>query len=112
MGTHVILMPDVGEGIAEAEIAELLIPVGDVLREDDIFASVMTDKATVEIPATVSGKVTWYAGEVGDSIAIGAPLVKIEVDGPGNEAEVLTVDPLRPSMHLQKHQPPPQLPPR
>ncbi|MEO1024340.1 MAG: dihydrolipoamide acetyltransferase family protein [Pseudomonadota bacterium] len=93
MGTHVILMPDVGEGIAEAEIAELLIPVGDVLREDDIFASVMTDKATVEIPSTVSGKVTWYAGEVGDSIAIGAPLVKIEVDGPGNEAEVLTVEP-------------------
>ncbi|MEL6571641.1 MAG: dihydrolipoamide acetyltransferase family protein [Pseudomonadota bacterium] len=88
MGTYTILMPDVGEGIAEAELAEILVPVGDELREDDIFASVMTDKATVEIPSAVSGKVTWYAGVEGDTIAIGAPLVKIEVDGPGNEGEV------------------------
>lgn len=92
MGTYTILMPDVGEGIAEAELAEILIPIGDELREDDVFASVMTDKATVEIPSSVSGKVVWYAGTEGDTIAIGAPLVKIEVDGPGNEGEIAVAD--------------------
>ena len=92
MGTYTILMPDVGEGIAEAELAEILVPVGDELREDDVFAAVMTDKATVEIPSAVSGKVVWYAGAEGDTIAIGAPLVKIEVDGPGNEGEIAVAD--------------------
>ena len=92
MGIHIILMPDVGEGIAEAELAEILVPVGDELREDDVFASVMTDKATVEIPSSVSGKVVWYAGAEGDTIAIGAPLVKIEVDGPGNEGDIAAAE--------------------
>lgn len=88
MGIYTILMPDVGEGIAEAELAEILVPIGDELREDDVFAAVMTDKATVEIPSSVTGKVVWYAGAEGDTIAIGAPLVKIEVDGPGNEGDI------------------------
>ncbi|MEO1307249.1 MAG: dihydrolipoamide acetyltransferase family protein [Pseudomonadota bacterium] len=92
MGIYTILMPDVGEGIAEAELAEILIPIGGVLREDDVFAAVMTDKATVEIPSAVSGKVVWYAGTEGDTIAIGAPLVRIEVDGPGNEGEIAADD--------------------
>lgn len=92
MGVYTILMPDVGEGIAEAELAEILVPVGDELREDDVFAAVMTDKATVEIPSAVSGKVVWYAGAEGDTIAIGAPLVKIEVDGPGNEGEIAAAE--------------------
>ena len=77
MGIYTILMPDVGEGIAEAELTEILVPIGDELREDDVFAAVMTDKATVEIPSSVTGKVVWYAGAEGDTIAIGAPLVKI-----------------------------------
>lgn len=85
MGVYTIRMPDVGEGIAEAEISDILIPVGAELREDDVFACVMTDKATVEIPSSVSGKVIWYAGVEGDRILIGAPLVKIEVDGPGHD---------------------------
>ena len=50
MGARSILMPDVGEGVAEAEIVEWQVKVGDVVREDQVVAAVMTDKATVEIP--------------------------------------------------------------
>ena len=81
MGIQTIKMPDIGEGIAEAEIVEFMIAVGDSVKEDQIFASVMTDKAVVEIPSTFSGKITWYAGEVGDKIPVGAPFVKIDVPG-------------------------------
>src|SRR5690606_37038582 len=57
MGIYAIRMPDIGEGIAEAEIAEWLVKPGDVLREDDPMVAVMTDKATVEIPSPVTGTV-------------------------------------------------------
>ncbi|MFC3567911.1 dihydrolipoamide acetyltransferase family protein [Paracoccus sp. TOH] len=86
MGIHAIRMPDIGEGIAEAEIAEWLVKPGDVLREDDPMVAVMTDKATVEIPSPVTGTVVWQAGQPGDVIAVGAELVRLEVDGPGNVA--------------------------
>ncbi|MFW0777782.1 MAG: dihydrolipoamide acetyltransferase family protein [Rickettsiales bacterium] len=81
MGIQTIKMPDIGEGIAEAEITELTIAVGEPVKEDEVFASVMTDKAVVEIPSTFSGKITWYAGGVGDKIPVGAPFVKIDVPG-------------------------------
>ncbi|WP_323717908.1 dihydrolipoamide acetyltransferase family protein [Paracoccus aminovorans] len=87
MGIHAIRMPDIGEGIAEAEIAEWLVKPGDVLREDDPMVAVMTDKATVEIPSPVTGTVVWQAGEPGEIIAVGAELIRLEVDGPGNVAE-------------------------
>lgn len=87
MGIHAIRMPDIGEGIAEAEIAEWLVQPGDVLREDDPMVAVMTDKATVEIPSPVTGTVVWQAGEPGQIIAVGAELIRLEVDGPGNLAE-------------------------
>ena len=87
MGTYTIKMPDVGEGVAEAELVELNVPIGEMVREDDIFAAVMTDKATVEIPTPVSGKVIWFAGEIGDTVPVGAPLVRLEVEGEGNEGE-------------------------
>ena len=67
MGIHAIRMPDIGEGIAEAEISEWLVKPGDVLREDDPMVAVMTDKATVEIPSPVEGKVSWLGGEIGDA---------------------------------------------
>ncbi|WP_026155613.1 dihydrolipoamide acetyltransferase family protein [Paracoccus sp. N5] len=86
MGIHAIRMPDIGEGIAEAEIAEWLVKPGDVLREDDPMVAVMTDKATVEIPSPVTGTVVWQAGAPGDVIAVGAELIRLEVDGPGNVA--------------------------
>ncbi|WP_415635662.1 biotin/lipoyl-containing protein, partial [Paracoccus aminovorans] len=91
-------MPDIGEGIAEAEIAEWLVKPGDVLREDDPMVAVMTDKATVEIPSPVTGTVVWQAGVPGDVIAVGAELVRLEVDGPGNvaaEAETAAPEPPR-----------------
>jgi len=74
MAERVVKMPDVGEGVAEAELVEWKVKVGDLVREDDILGAVMTDKATVEIPSPVHGEVLWLGGEVGDSIAVGAPL--------------------------------------
>ncbi len=84
MGEHVIKMPDVGEGVAEAELVEWMVEIGKQVREDEVLASVMTDKATVEIPSPVEGKVMWQGGAIGDILAVGSPLIKLEVDGPGN----------------------------
>jgi len=88
MGVFAIRLPDVGEGIAEAELVEWHVNVGDVVREDDVLAAVMTDKAAVEVPSSVDGKVLALGGEIGDMIAIGAVLIRIEVDGEGNESGV------------------------
>lgn len=85
MGIYTVKMPDVGEGIAEAEIVEFNNAIGGMIQEDEVIAAVMTDKATVEIPSSVSGKILWYAGEIGDIISVGAPLMRIEVEGEGNE---------------------------
>lgn len=81
MGEFTIKMPDVGEGVAEAELVEWLVAVGDPVREDMAVAAVMTDKATVEIPSPVSGTVVWLAGEVGDTLSVKAPLMRIETSG-------------------------------
>ncbi|MBB4570873.1 dihydrolipoamide acetyltransferase family protein [Rhizobium leucaenae] len=85
MSEFVIEMPDVGEGVAEAELVEWYVKVGDPVREDMVIAAVMTDKATVEIPSPVNGIVTWLAGEVGKRIAVKAPLVRIETSGDRGE---------------------------
>jgi len=77
----VIKLPDVGEGVAEAELVEWLVKVGDIVREDAILAAVMTDKATVEIPSPVNGEVVWLGASVGDSVAVGSPLVRLDVKG-------------------------------
>ena len=84
MGEHVIKLPDVGEGVAEAELVEWLADIGANVREDEVIASVMTDKATVEIPSPVEGKIIWRGGEIGEVLAVGSPLVRLEVDGAGN----------------------------
>ena len=78
-------MPDIGEGIAEAELVEWHVKVGESVLEDQILADVMTDKATVEIPSPVAGKVVALGGEVGDVLAVGAELVRLEVAGEGDE---------------------------
>jgi 2-oxoisovalerate dehydrogenase E2 component (dihydrolipoyl transacylase) len=85
MGEFTIKMPDVGEGVAEAELVEWMVKIGDPVREDMMMAAVMTDKATVEIPTPVSGTVIWLGGEVGDTIAVKAPLIRIATDAPGDE---------------------------
>ena len=83
MGTFTFILPDIGEGIAEAEIVAWHVKVGDRVEEDDKLADVMTDKATVEMESPVSGVVREVAGAEGDMIAIGSPLVVIETDGEG-----------------------------
>ena len=81
MGVRSIKMPDVGEGVAEAEIVEWAVKVGDLVREDQVVAAVMTDKATVEIPTPVAGSVLALGGAVGDVLAVGAELVRIDAPG-------------------------------
>lgn len=91
MGVHLIRLPDIGEGIAEAELTEWLVKPGDMVREDDILAVVMTDKAAVEVPSSVDGKVLELGCEIGELMAVGATLIRIEVDGEGNEGDVPAV---------------------
>src|SRR5262245_44438429 len=83
MGEHVIKLPDVGEGVAEAELVEWHVKVGDLVREDTVLAAVMTDKATVEIPSPVDGEILWLGAEIGETIAVGSPLIRLKVEGEG-----------------------------
>ena len=87
MGTHVIKMPDIGEGIAQVELVEWFVNVGDIINEDQVVADVMTDKATVEIPSPVSGKVLALGGQPGEVMAVGSELIRIEVEGSGNHVD-------------------------
>ena len=87
MGIHVIKMPDIGEGIAEVELVAWNVKVGDSVVEDMNLADVMTDKATVEIPSPVHGKVLSLGGKVGEVMAVGSELIRIEVEGAGNVKE-------------------------
>jgi 2-oxoisovalerate dehydrogenase E2 component (dihydrolipoyl transacylase) len=93
MGRYVFKLPDVGEGTAEAELVAWHIKPGDLIEEDQHIVDVMTDKATVEIPAPAPGKVLSVTGAPGEMLAVGAAILVLEVDGPGNaeadEAEVL-----------------------
>ena len=77
-------LPDIGEGIAEAEIVAWHVKPGDRVEEDQGLADMMTDKATVEMESPVSGVIVELAGEVGDLIPIGSTLAVIETDGDGD----------------------------
>jgi 2-oxoisovalerate dehydrogenase E2 component (dihydrolipoyl transacylase) len=87
MAERIIKLPDVGEGIAEAELVEWHVKVGDIVREDDLLFAVITDKATVEIPSPSEGEVTWVGAEVGDTVAVGSPLIKLKVSGKAAAAD-------------------------
>src|SRR3546814_18275512 len=78
-------LPDIGEGIAEAEIVVWHVKIGDRIEEDAQLADMMTDKATVEMESPVSGIVVELAGEVGDPIPIGSTLAVIVTDRGGTE---------------------------
>lgn len=84
MGEFVIKLPDVGEGVAEAELVEWNVKVGDLVREDMVLAAVMTDKATVEIPSPVNGEIIWLGGEIGEVIPIGSPIIRLKIEGEGH----------------------------
>jgi 2-oxoisovalerate dehydrogenase E2 component (dihydrolipoyl transacylase) len=108
MGIRSIKMPDVGEGVAEAEIVEWAVKVGDLVKEDQVVAAVMTDKATVEIPTPVAGSVLALGGAVGDVLAVGAELIRI--DAPGMPDALLPAAPKsRPEQ--QELPPPPKVKP-
>jgi 2-oxoisovalerate dehydrogenase E2 component (dihydrolipoyl transacylase) len=99
MARYEFRLPDIGEGIAEAEIVAWHIKVGDQVSEDQQLADMMTDKATVELESPVAGRVVQLAGEVGDQIPIGSTLVVIETaDGAGggdaSEQETGTIEPM------------------
>ena len=81
MAKFIFNMPDVGEGVAEAEVVEWHVKVGDRVEEDQHLVDVMTDKATIDIESPVAGTLVEVAGEVGDVIAIGSMLLVIEVEG-------------------------------
>lgn len=85
MGISTIKVPDVGEGVAEVELVEWHVKPGDQVREDDVLAAVMTDKATVEIPSLYTGTVVSLGAEIGGTILVGAVLVSIEHEGAGKD---------------------------
>ncbi len=84
MGEYLVKLPEAGEGIAEAELVEWHVAPGARVREDDIVAVVMTDKAAVEIRTPIDGEILWLGAEIGEKVAVGAPLVRLEVAGEGN----------------------------
>lgn len=105
MARYIFKLPDIGEGIAEAEIVAWHVAVGDTVEEDAPLADLMTDKATVEMTAPVAGTVLEIAGAVGEQVAIGSPLVVFETEGepdaeplvevaPNEAAEVVKPDPM------------------
>ncbi len=111
MATYIFRLPDIGEGIAEAEIVAWHVAVGDTVEEDGRLADMMTDKATVEMESPVTGRVVSIAGEVGDIVAIGSALVVIETEdmesaeGPSTssgraevEEQVVAAEPTKPSV--------------
>src|SRR5689334_19528901 len=87
MARYEFKLPDIGEGIAEAEIVAWHVKVGDTIAEDQQIADMMTDKATVEMESPVAGKVIALAGEVGDQVPIGSVLAVIETEGADRAAE-------------------------
>jgi len=105
MARYVFRLPDVGEGIAEAEIVEWHVAVGDVIAEDDALVDVMTDKATVELTSPVAGRVTAITGGEGDDVAVGSDLVVLETD-----AEAPAEEPAAPSAEVVVAPPAPTRP--
>ncbi len=97
MGLFEFKLPDIGEGVVEGEVVEWMVAVGDTVKEDDPILSVMTDKATVEIPAPCDGTVKSLVGEAGDILPVGAVCIVFEVDGEGNASESEAPAPAEPA---------------
>ncbi len=83
MSVHIVKVPDIGEGIAEVEVVEWYVQPGDTIKADQTVADLMTDKATVEVPSPISGRVVSIGGKAGDKLAVGAELIRLETDGAG-----------------------------
>ena len=108
MSEYVFKLPDLGEGTVESEIGEWNVKVGDMVAEEAIVGTMMTDKAAVELNSPVSGRVVSLAGEPGDIVAVGAPLIVFETD-----AELTEQAPAEPAMPgNEMSQPEPEKPAR
>ncbi len=110
MGRYIFRLPDVGEGVAEAEVVAWHVKVGDKVAEDQSLVDVMTDKATVDLTSSVDGVVTRLHGDVGDMAAVGSILVEMEVEGAGNaeaEAEIAVPAPSPEPAPSAAQRPPP-----
>src|SRR5437588_723759 len=86
MGRYVVKLPDIGEGMTEAEIVAWHVKPGQAIREEDPLADIMTEKATVELPSPVAGTVVSINGEVGERRPVSSELVVLDVAGEGNVA--------------------------
>ena len=93
MSEYIFNLPDLGEGLVEAEIAEWMVKVGDFVQEEDPIGAMLTDKAAVELSAPVSGRVLSLAGEVGDTIAVGAPMIVFETETDQENGNTQTAPP-------------------
>ena len=93
MSEYIFKLPDLGEGMVEAEIAEWMVNIGDFVEEEDPIGAVMTDKAAVELTAPVAGKVVSLAGEPGDMIAVGSALIVFETTGEATSVNETTPPP-------------------
>jgi 2-oxoisovalerate dehydrogenase E2 component (dihydrolipoyl transacylase) len=102
---HVIKVPDVGEGIAEVELTEWHVKPGDSVAEDQVLASVMTDKANVDIPSPVAGTVLAIGGAVGTMLAVGSELIRIDRQGGGEGQKPAPVPPPPPPPAAAEPQP-------
>ena len=103
MARYTFNLPDIGEGIAEAEIVAWHVAVGDIVAEDAPLADLMTDKATVAMESPVAGRVVEIAGEVGERIAIGSALVVLETDSdsPGEAAPAPKAETVRERIEVE-----------
>src|SRR6185436_5629725 len=105
MGRYVVKVPDIGEGMTEAEIVAWHVAPGQVIREEDPLVDVMTDKATVELPAPVAGTVLAIRGQPGERRPVGSELVVLDVAGAGNVGETAAPERLSPKADSLSAQP-------
>ncbi|RVQ67075.1 2-oxo acid dehydrogenase subunit E2 [Croceicoccus ponticola] len=110
MGTYKFRLPDIGEGVAEAEVTAWHVKVGDRIEEDDALCDVMTDKATVDMTSPVGGTIRALHGEVGQMKAVGSVLVELEVEGEGNVADEASAAPTTVSNEAPERPTPPPAP--
>ncbi len=109
MAVRIVKLPDIGEGVAEAEVVEWHVKVGDAVREDQVLADVMTDKATVEIPSPADGTVTALGGDAGMMLAVGSELVRLDVGAVASGAgDGAAPEPVADGLAPQEAPPPPR----
>ena len=111
MNQFTFKMPDLGEGTVDAEIVAWHTKPGDMVSEDQLIVEVMTDKAAVEVPAPVSGRVVSVTGAPGDKVAVGSPLIVFELSEGAKPAEAVAAPATPPvAAPAQVLKPPPASP--